>query len=61
MGWPTGAGRRSSSGPGALLVFVGFAAQALAPASLRLMVAVAIVFDLGVQAAFGALAFIRRR
>lgn len=36
---------------GALLVFIAFAVQALAPASLWLMVAVAIVFDLGVQAA----------
>lgn len=36
---------------GALLVFIAFAAQALAPASLWLMAAVAIVFDLGVQAA----------
>lgn len=36
---------------GALLVFVAFAAQALAPASLWLLVAVAVVFDLGVQAA----------
>lgn len=36
---------------GALLVFGAFAVQALAPASLWLMVAVAIVFDLGVQAA----------
>ena len=36
---------------GALLVFVAFAAQAVAPASLWLLVAVAVVFDLGVQAA----------
>lgn len=36
---------------GALLVLLAFAAQALAPASLWLMVGVAIVFDLGVQAA----------
>jgi predicted MFS family arabinose efflux permease len=36
---------------GALLVFVAFATQALAPASLWLMVVVAVVFDLGVQAA----------
>ncbi|HEY0954391.1 MAG TPA: MFS transporter, partial [Roseateles sp.] len=36
---------------GALLVFIAFAAQALAPASLWLLVAVAVVFDLGVQAA----------
>jgi predicted MFS family arabinose efflux permease len=36
---------------GALLVFVAFAAQALAPASLWLLVVVALVFDLGVQAA----------
>jgi predicted MFS family arabinose efflux permease len=36
---------------GALLVFIAFAAQAVAPASLWLMVAVAILFDLGVQAA----------
>ncbi|KQW44920.1 MULTISPECIES: MFS transporter [unclassified Roseateles] len=36
---------------GALLVFIAFAVQALAPASLWLLVAVAIVFDLGVQAA----------
>lgn len=36
---------------GALLVLVAFAAQALAPASLALLVAVAVVFDLGVQAA----------
>ena len=36
---------------GALLVFVAFAVQALAPASLWLLVAVAVVFDLGVQAA----------
>jgi len=36
---------------GALMVFIAFAVQALAPASLWLMVAVAIVFDLGVQAA----------
>jgi len=35
----------------AMLVFAAFAVQALAPASLWLMVAVAIVFDLGVQAA----------
>ncbi|MGM9484332.1 MFS transporter [Roseateles sp. NT4] len=35
----------------AMLVFVAFAVQALAPASLWLMVGVAIVFDLGVQAA----------
>jgi predicted MFS family arabinose efflux permease len=36
---------------GALLVFAAFAVQALAPASLVLLVGVAIVFDLGVQAA----------
>jgi predicted MFS family arabinose efflux permease len=36
---------------GALLVFIAFAVQAVAPASLWLLVAVAIVFDLGVQAA----------
>ncbi|MDR7271720.1 putative MFS family arabinose efflux permease [Pelomonas saccharophila] len=36
---------------GALLVFIAFAVQALAPASLWLLVGVAIVFDLGVQAA----------
>lgn len=36
---------------GALLVFIAFAAQALAPASLWLLVAVAVLFDLGVQAA----------
>lgn len=36
---------------GALLVFIAFAAQALAPASLWLLVGVALVFDLGVQAA----------
>ena len=36
---------------GALLVFVAFAVQAVAPASLWLLVAVAVVFDLGVQAA----------
>ncbi len=36
---------------GALLVFAAFAAQALAPASLWLLVAVAVLFDLGVQAA----------
>jgi predicted MFS family arabinose efflux permease len=36
---------------GALLVFVAFAVQAVSPASLWLLVAVAIVFDLGVQAA----------
>ena len=35
----------------ALLVFVSFAVQALAPASLALLVVVAVVFDLGVQAA----------
>lgn len=35
----------------ALLVFLSFAVQALAPASLWLLVAVAVVFDLGVQAA----------
>ncbi|WP_343622109.1 MFS transporter [Roseateles puraquae] len=35
----------------ALLVFLSFAVQALAPASLLLLVAVAVVFDLGVQAA----------
>lgn len=35
----------------ALLVFLSFAVQALAPASLVLLVAVAVVFDLGVQAA----------
>lgn len=35
----------------ALLVFIAFAVQALAPASLWLLVGVAIVFDLGVQAA----------
>jgi len=35
----------------AMLVFVAFAVQAVAPASLWLLVAVAIVFDLGVQAA----------
>lgn len=36
---------------GALLVFVSFAVQTVAPASLWLLVAVAVVFDLGVQAA----------
>lgn len=36
---------------GALLVLAAFAVQALAPASLWLMVVVAVVFDLGVQAA----------
>lgn len=36
---------------GAMLVFIAFAVQALAPASLWLLVAVAVVFDLGVQAA----------
>lgn len=36
---------------GALLVFLAFAVQAVAPASLWLLVAVAVVFDLGVQAA----------
>jgi len=36
---------------GALLVFIAFAAEAVAPASLWLLVAVAVVFDLGVQAA----------
>ena len=36
---------------GALLVFVAFAVQAVAPASLWLLVLVAVVFDLGVQAA----------
>ncbi|MDR7297870.1 putative MFS family arabinose efflux permease [Pelomonas aquatica] len=36
---------------GALLVFVAFAVQAVAPASLWLLVGVAVVFDLGVQAA----------
>jgi predicted MFS family arabinose efflux permease len=36
---------------GALLVFAAFAVQAVAPASLWLLVAVAVVFDLGVQAA----------
>lgn len=35
----------------ALLVFLSFAVQALAPASLWLLVAVAVLFDLGVQAA----------
>lgn len=35
----------------ALLVFLSFTVQALAPASMLLLVAVAIVFDLGVQAA----------
>jgi predicted MFS family arabinose efflux permease len=35
----------------ALLVFLSFAVQALAPASLVLLVVVAVVFDLGVQAA----------
>ena len=35
----------------ALLVFASFAVQALAPASLVLLVVVAVVFDLGVQAA----------
>lgn len=35
----------------ALLVFLAFAVQALAPASLWLLVLVAVVFDLGVQAA----------
>lgn len=35
----------------ALLVFLSFAVQALAPASLVLLVGVAVVFDLGVQAA----------
>lgn len=36
---------------GALLVLVAFAVQAVSPPSLGLMVAVAVVFDLGVQAA----------
>lgn len=36
---------------GALLVFVAFAVEAVAPASLWLMVGVAVLFDLGVQAA----------
>ncbi len=36
---------------GALLVFVAFCVEALAPASLWVLVAVAVVFDLGVQAA----------
>ena len=36
---------------GALLVFLAFAVQALAPPSLWLLVGVAVVFDLGVQAA----------
>ncbi len=36
---------------GALLVFIAFAVQAVAPASLWLLVAVAVMFDLGVQAA----------
>jgi len=36
---------------GALLVFLAFAVQAVAPASLWLLVGVAVVFDLGVQAA----------
>ncbi|RZL35357.1 MAG: MFS transporter [Rubrivivax sp.] len=36
---------------GALLVFVAFAVEAVAPASLWLLVVVAVVFDLGVQAA----------
>ena len=36
---------------GAFLVFAAFAVQAFAPASLLLLVAVAVVFDLGVQAA----------
>jgi len=36
---------------GALLVFIAFAVQAVAPASLWLLVVVAVVFDLGVQAA----------
>jgi len=36
---------------GALLVLLAFAVQAVAPASLWLLVAVAVVFDLGVQAA----------
>lgn len=35
----------------ALLVFLSFTVQALAPASLLLLVVVAVVFDLGVQAA----------
>jgi predicted MFS family arabinose efflux permease len=35
----------------ALLVFLSFGVQALAPASLWLLVAVAVLFDLGVQAA----------
>ena len=35
----------------ALLVFLSFAVQAVAPASLWLLVVVAVVFDLGVQAA----------
>ncbi|HEY1129430.1 MAG TPA: MFS transporter [Roseateles sp.] len=35
----------------ALLVFLSFAVQALAPASLWLLVVVAVLFDLGVQAA----------
>jgi len=35
----------------ALLVFLAFAVQAVAPASLWLLVGVAVVFDLGVQAA----------
>jgi predicted MFS family arabinose efflux permease len=36
---------------GALLVFIAFTVEALAPPSLWLLVAVAVVFDLGVQAA----------
>jgi predicted MFS family arabinose efflux permease len=36
---------------GALLVFVAFAVQTVMPASLLLLVAVAVLFDLGVQAA----------
>jgi predicted MFS family arabinose efflux permease len=36
---------------GALLVFVAFAMEAVAPASLWLLVGVAVLFDLGVQAA----------
>lgn len=36
---------------GALLVFLAFAVQAVVPASLWLLLAVAVVFDLGAQAA----------
>ena len=54
---PLAGGMADKRGPqavirvGAGLVFVAFAVEAVAPASLWLLVAVAIVFDLGVQAA----------